>query len=312
MPDLGYDIKDFKVFSWRLNNWKKLDEKLTSQEFECGGHKWSGPFSVFQLWFRSHERQPFQCQQANSTLPIRKRQHITEWCNVCIPWTCGTQDAGRMARMCPVCFGYLEPQWPHYLHSQPWVSILISSRWLVSKTNPFLQMQIIASSPRSVTGDLHGLPSCANYSTSRKVTCAPRLRMKLPIWQCMWGCWRILRVVCGIILSSASSRISYCPFIDALTATTPRKKLAFSDWKIKEQRVTWTLFSNPGSTYATSARKVCMDTRFPPSNGANLGCVSNPNGGWSTDWEYCPSTAARILSSANFRRTCWWVAFLFL
>lgn len=49
MPDLGHDMKDFKVFSWRLNNWKKLDKKLTSPEFECGGHKWSGPFSLFQL-----------------------------------------------------------------------------------------------------------------------------------------------------------------------------------------------------------------------------------------------------------------------
>lgn len=40
MPDLGQDIKDFQVFTWRLENWKKLDKKLTSQEFECGGHKW--------------------------------------------------------------------------------------------------------------------------------------------------------------------------------------------------------------------------------------------------------------------------------
>ncbi|KDR74843.1 hypothetical protein GALMADRAFT_227212 [Galerina marginata CBS 339.88] len=40
MPDLGHDFKDFKVFTWRLNNWKKLDKKLTSHEFECGGHKW--------------------------------------------------------------------------------------------------------------------------------------------------------------------------------------------------------------------------------------------------------------------------------
>ena len=40
MPDLGHDVKDFQVFTWRLNNWKKLDKKLTSAEFECGGHKW--------------------------------------------------------------------------------------------------------------------------------------------------------------------------------------------------------------------------------------------------------------------------------
>ncbi|KAF8350768.1 hypothetical protein F5887DRAFT_1210069 [Amanita rubescens] len=40
LPDLGHDVKDFKVFSWRLTNWRKLEKKLTSPEFECGGHKW--------------------------------------------------------------------------------------------------------------------------------------------------------------------------------------------------------------------------------------------------------------------------------
>ncbi|KAI0780819.1 cysteine proteinase [Trametes elegans] len=40
MPDLGHEVKDFKVYTWRLNNWKKLEKKITSPEFECGGHKW--------------------------------------------------------------------------------------------------------------------------------------------------------------------------------------------------------------------------------------------------------------------------------
>ncbi|OSC99045.1 cysteine proteinase [Trametes coccinea BRFM310] len=40
MPDLGHEVKDFKVFTWRLTNWKKLEKKLTSPEFECGGHRW--------------------------------------------------------------------------------------------------------------------------------------------------------------------------------------------------------------------------------------------------------------------------------
>jgi ubiquitin carboxyl-terminal hydrolase 7 len=40
MPDLGHEVKDFKVSTWRINNWSKLDKKLTSPEFECGGHKW--------------------------------------------------------------------------------------------------------------------------------------------------------------------------------------------------------------------------------------------------------------------------------
>ncbi|KAF9792792.1 cysteine proteinase [Thelephora terrestris] len=40
MPDLGHDVKEFQVFHWKLQGWKKLDKKLTSPEFECGGHKW--------------------------------------------------------------------------------------------------------------------------------------------------------------------------------------------------------------------------------------------------------------------------------
>lgn len=40
MPDLGHEVKEFKVFSWTLHNWKKLEKKITSEEFECGGHRW--------------------------------------------------------------------------------------------------------------------------------------------------------------------------------------------------------------------------------------------------------------------------------
>jgi len=40
MPDLGHEVKDFKVFSWRLSNWRKLEKKITSSEFDCGGHRW--------------------------------------------------------------------------------------------------------------------------------------------------------------------------------------------------------------------------------------------------------------------------------
>ncbi|KDQ60693.1 hypothetical protein JAAARDRAFT_31668 [Jaapia argillacea MUCL 33604] len=40
MPDLGHEVKEFRVFEWKLSGWKKLDKKLTSPEFECGGHGW--------------------------------------------------------------------------------------------------------------------------------------------------------------------------------------------------------------------------------------------------------------------------------
>ncbi|KDQ18041.1 hypothetical protein BOTBODRAFT_29357 [Botryobasidium botryosum FD-172 SS1] len=40
MPDLGHEVDDFKVFTWRLSKWRALEKKLTSPEFECGGHRW--------------------------------------------------------------------------------------------------------------------------------------------------------------------------------------------------------------------------------------------------------------------------------
>lgn len=46
MPDLGHDVKEFMVYTWKLNHWKKLEKKMHSPEFECGGHKWCVPFAM--------------------------------------------------------------------------------------------------------------------------------------------------------------------------------------------------------------------------------------------------------------------------
>src|ERR1700731_2140901 len=54
MPGFGYDVKEFKVYTWRLTNWKKLDKKLTSPEFECGGHRWYSQFSALYLPDQAH------------------------------------------------------------------------------------------------------------------------------------------------------------------------------------------------------------------------------------------------------------------
>ena len=40
MPNLGHTVKETKVFHWKVQGWKKLEEKLASPEFSCGGHKW--------------------------------------------------------------------------------------------------------------------------------------------------------------------------------------------------------------------------------------------------------------------------------
>lgn len=40
LADLGQDEDDFRVFHWDVGNWSKLDKRITSPIFECGGHKW--------------------------------------------------------------------------------------------------------------------------------------------------------------------------------------------------------------------------------------------------------------------------------
>ena len=49
MPDLGHEVKEFKVYHWPLHNWKKLEKKITSPEFECGGHRWRVATSIPSL-----------------------------------------------------------------------------------------------------------------------------------------------------------------------------------------------------------------------------------------------------------------------
>jgi hypothetical protein len=48
LPDLGQEVEDTQVFTWPLTNWRKLERKMTSPDFACGGHKWQ--VSRLQDW----------------------------------------------------------------------------------------------------------------------------------------------------------------------------------------------------------------------------------------------------------------------
>lgn len=41
MPDLGQEVEDFQVQTWRIENWTSQGKRLQGPEFSCGGHKWS-------------------------------------------------------------------------------------------------------------------------------------------------------------------------------------------------------------------------------------------------------------------------------
>jgi len=59
IPHLGYTVKESKVFHWRAQGWKKLEGKLTSPEFSCGGHKWCVPSALSLAPSENAPRQVF-------------------------------------------------------------------------------------------------------------------------------------------------------------------------------------------------------------------------------------------------------------
>ncbi|KAG7531294.1 hypothetical protein FFLO_04472 [Filobasidium floriforme] len=40
MPDLGQEVDDFQVQTWKIENWSQQGKRLQGPEFSCGGHKW--------------------------------------------------------------------------------------------------------------------------------------------------------------------------------------------------------------------------------------------------------------------------------
>ncbi|KWU45004.1 ubiquitin carboxyl-terminal hydrolase 5 [Rhodotorula sp. JG-1b] len=41
LSDMGEPVEDFQVFKWPLKDYRRMDKKLLSPEFSCGGHKWN-------------------------------------------------------------------------------------------------------------------------------------------------------------------------------------------------------------------------------------------------------------------------------
>lgn len=75
MPDLGHEIEDFQIFSWRLSKWKTLDKKLTSPEFECGGHRW---YDVPQFSSTLRVANQSRVLQANLAVPNREFKRTSQ------------------------------------------------------------------------------------------------------------------------------------------------------------------------------------------------------------------------------------------
>lgn len=73
MPDLGHDVKEFQVFHWKPGSWKKLEKKMHSPEFECGGHKWCARWII-----RCLPISYWNILKAHPAVPIRELKCTSE------------------------------------------------------------------------------------------------------------------------------------------------------------------------------------------------------------------------------------------
>jgi len=175
MPDLGHDVKDFKVFSWRLSNWRKLEKKLTSPEFECGGHKWR----ILLFPFGNSNAPP------NDTVSVyldyAEPKKAPEGWHAC-------------AQFALVISNIHDPT----VYTVSRAYLYYPSRLKPSRCDS--QTLTIVSSRRSAIGVLLDSASCVNYLTCRKGILDRPSKRSLQSSQSMFGCWRIPRAFSGITL----------------------------------------------------------------------------------------------------------------
>lgn len=176
MPDLGHDVKDQKSFTWPLKNWKKLDKKLTSPEFECGGHKWWGQTQAYccSLTYSPSLFLPGGFSYFHSEIPMHRP--MTQFL-----YTSTTRNQRRRQKdgmhvlSLPSSFRMFMIQPSSLLAVRTGFDVLLPRLTVSMKT------LIIVSSRRSATGDLLASASCVNYLIPTKTNRDQLLRTKLLI-----------------------------------------------------------------------------------------------------------------------------------
>lgn len=140
LSDMGIPVEDFGSFSWRVNNYRTQPKRMTSPEFEVGGHKWNIllfpqgnsngnshgeamvsdvclPGDCSQGTALSHPFSGHACvvyvHSAESKLSRRHCHPL----GLCVPQLCGRQTRQRrLARLRSVLFGHQQPWGPNLLH----------------------------------------------------------------------------------------------------------------------------------------------------------------------------------------------------
>jgi len=94
LPDLGQEVEDTQVFTWNLSNWRKLERKITSPDFPCGGHKWH-----VILGCESGPPIDLHAAQESSLISARKLERTPKRFGINLPRLRRSQDLGQLARL---------------------------------------------------------------------------------------------------------------------------------------------------------------------------------------------------------------------
>ena len=78
MPELGHEVEDFAYYTWRLIKWKSLEKRITSPEFECGGHRWLVMLALHPPMSSFVDLTPTGAAQAHIVVPGRKLECTTK------------------------------------------------------------------------------------------------------------------------------------------------------------------------------------------------------------------------------------------
>lgn len=199
MPELGHDVKDTQVYTWRLTNWKKLEKKITSPEFDCGGHKWwvASPSSVASSEIVRAPRRILLFPFGNSNAP--PNDTVSVYLDYAEPKK-SPEGWHACAQFALVISNIHDPT--IYTVSR---KRLFPSLELGQQPSPSTQMPTTASLLKSVTGGSLALANYANSSPYRRVILDQQSRRSPPTSPCTSVSSKTLQESCGITSSSKSS-----------------------------------------------------------------------------------------------------------
>jgi hypothetical protein len=161
MPDLGQEIEDFQVQTWRISGWSQSSKRLVGADFGCGGHKWyvSTGASSSSLKATPTGNQTTWCRSTSTTPTPNQHQRA----GTPAP---SSPSRSRIPTILPSSPSLVIPPFPAHLRRR------------VAEPHRHLTPQMLTTglSTRSAIGASPALPTSGSFTPRKRVTLARRLR----------------------------------------------------------------------------------------------------------------------------------------